>query len=66
MKSDLIHNKKSAMLNNLDMAPEMTPWWRPTLPSRYRDSTIGADGLNFSVRNGKRCFPTAKVTRVKG
>ena len=25
-------------------------------------STIGADGLNFSVRNGKRWFPIAIVT----
>ena len=25
-------------------------------------STIGAGGLNFSVRNGKRCFPTAIAT----
>ena len=31
------------------------------LLSRFR-STIGADGLNFSVRNGKRWFPIAKVT----
>ena len=25
---------------------------RPTLPCRYQHSTIGPDGLNFSVRNG--------------
>ena len=25
-------------------------------------STIGAEGLNCSVRNGKRCFPLAKAT----
>ena len=29
---------------------------RPTLPPF--GSTIGAIGLNFSVRNGKRCAPT--------
>jgi hypothetical protein len=32
---------------------------RPTLPGGYPPSTIGAGGLNCSVRNGKRCFPTA-------
>ena len=29
---------------------------RPTLP-RFRRSTIGARGFNFSVRNGKRWYP---------
>jgi hypothetical protein len=28
----------------------------------HRNSTISAGGLNFSVRNGKRCCPTAIVT----
>src|SRR3972149_1619919 len=28
---------------------------RPSLPYRRRHSTIGSEGLNFSVRNGKRC-----------
>ena len=32
---------------------------RPTLPGGCPPSTIGAGGLNFSVRNGKRCFPAA-------
>ena len=32
-------------------------WRRPTLPRVC--STIGADGLNFSVRNGKRWNPDA-------
>src|SRR5436190_160976 len=35
---------------------------RPTLPGPRRPSTIGAVGLNCSVRNGKRCFPHAKAT----
>src|SRR5205807_8571659 len=35
---------------------------RPTLPGPCRPSTIGAEGLNCSVRNGKRCFPLAKAT----
>src|SRR3954452_21822117 len=35
---------------------------RPTLPGPCGSSTIGAVGLNFSVRNGKRCFPYAIAT----
>src|SRR3954467_7644418 len=35
---------------------------RPTLPGPFKPSTIGAEGLNFSVRNGKRCFPLAIAT----
>ena len=32
---------------------------RPTLPGGCPPSTIGAEWLNCSVRNGKRCFPLA-------
>src|SRR4029450_13257023 len=35
---------------------------RPTLPGSCEPSTIGAEGLNCSVRNGKRCFPLAIAT----
>ena len=35
---------------------------RPTLPGGCPPSTIGAEGLNDSVRNGKRCFPLAMAT----
>ena len=35
---------------------------RPTLPPGDPSSTIGAGGLNGSVRNGKRCDPSAMVT----
>jgi hypothetical protein len=38
---------------------------RPTLPQSHPCSTIGAGGLNFSVRNGKRCIPAAIVTLSK-
>ena len=31
-------------------------------PGPERPSTIGAEGLNCSVRNGKRCFPLAITT----
>ena len=37
-------------------------WRRPTLPRIC--STIGADGLNFSVRNGKRWNPDAIATII--
>src|SRR4029079_19470832 len=40
---------------------------RPTLPGGCPPSTIGASGLNFSVRNGKRCTPAAITAEtVKG
>jgi hypothetical protein len=42
---------------------------RPTLPGACAPSTIGAGGLNFSVRNGKRCTPaamTAQIVEVAG
>ena len=35
---------------------------RPTLPRRCQRSTIGAGGLNFRVRDGNGCDPSAKVT----
>ena len=40
----------------------------PTLPGACAPSTIGASGLDFSVRNGKRYFPvamTAEVSRAR-
>ena len=45
--------------------PAMKNRRRPTLPGPLGPSTIGAEGLNFSVRNGKRCFPLAKATGKK-
>ena len=38
---------------------------RPTLPPGLPGSTIGAGGLNFSVRNGKRCNTLDIDTRKK-
>src|SRR5690242_4657977 len=35
---------------------------RPTLPPGYPGSTIGAGGLNYRVRNGNGCLPSAMVT----
>ena len=50
------------------------PWWerpqlgdvrrRPTLPRGPPRSTIGAEGLNFRVRNGTGCFPFAMATET--
>jgi hypothetical protein len=42
---------------------------RPTLPGGCPPSTIGPGRLNFSVRNGKRCFPagmTAEIVEGRG
>jgi hypothetical protein len=46
------------MLANKKWATTYSPTGRPR-------STIGAGGLNFSVRNGKRCIPAAIVTLSK-
>ena len=37
---------------------------RPTLPGDYSPSTIGADRLNFRVRDGNGCDPVAMVTEI--
>ncbi len=37
---------------------------RPTLPGACAPSTIGAGGLNFSVRNGKRYSPAAMTAEL--
>src|SRR5262249_37639639 len=37
---------------------------RPTLPRGPPRSTIGAEGLNFRVRNGTGCFPFAMTTET--
>ena len=44
---------------NKESGPGLS-WRRPTLP--LMRSTIGAAGLNFSVRNGKRWNPDAIAT----
>ena len=41
------------------MPSKLNPRKRPTLPPSLPGSTIGAERLNFSVRNGKRCDPYA-------
>ena len=33
-------------------------------PTKRICSTIGAGGLNFCVRNGNRCDPSAIITRI--
>ena len=39
-------------------------WRRPTLPGTFVPSTIGAGGLNFCVRDGNRCDPSAMATKI--
>ena len=38
-------------------------WRGPTLPGAFAPSTIGAGGLNFRVRDGNGCDPSALPTR---
>ena len=40
-------------------------WRRPTFPRGRPRSIIGAGGLNFRVRNGNGCGPSAIATRQK-
>ena len=40
----------------------MLPWEAASYSPALYCSTIGADGLNFSVRNGKRWIPAAITT----
>ena len=49
---------------HLDDRPVMKNRRRPTLPGPCGPSTIGAEGLNCSVRNGKRCIPLASATEM--
>ena len=37
---------------------------RPTLPPRLQGSTIGAGWINFRVRNGTGCLPSAMATET--
>src|SRR5437762_892044 len=58
----------SGLANEERAAPKDGPFdlnrRRPTLPGPCGPSTIGAEGLNCSVRNGKRCFPLAMATET--
>ena len=72
LKTDLLNHNSSCELINYNWnintkKPRVhvelrafVKWRRPTLPRVC--STIGAVGLNFSVRNGKRWNPVAITT----
>ena len=47
-----------------EAAPREVVRRRPTLPRGPPRSTIGAEGLNFRVRNGTGCFPFAMATET--
>ncbi len=49
----IFENKKNPMLSHRVFEKYIRH--RPTLPYSYPYSTISSAGLNFSVRNGKRC-----------
>lgn len=55
----LAHNKIAQLL----LAGLKKTWQFPTLPPRLQGSTIGARGLNFRVRDGNGCDPSAIATR---
>lgn len=40
------------------------PWLRPSFPSPFDESIIGADPFHDSVRDVKRWFQIAQVTRA--
>ena len=50
-------------VQTVSISQEIPAWQCPTLPGRCRPSTIGAEGLNFCVRDGNRCDPFAIITR---
>ena len=52
------NNKKSSCFGNCFFGIRR----RPTLPGRVQPSTIGAEGLNFCVRDGNRWIPFAITT----
>ncbi len=39
-------------------------WQRPTFTQTRVGAIIGAGGLNFCVRDGNKCTPTAKATKI--
>ncbi len=45
-----------------DCSPAFYSRQRPTFPPSSPGSIIGAGGLNFRVRNGSGCFPSAMAT----
>jgi hypothetical protein len=58
------HNPKSQGPLPVEAAPARYVRRRPTLPRGPPRSTIGAEGLNFRVRNGTGYFPFAMATET--
>ena len=72
-KQEAVNREKQASRGqgSLSSLPKLKDPWkrirrRPTLPGRLHPSTIGAGGLNFRVRNGNGCGPTAITTGKTG
>jgi hypothetical protein len=61
-QSDTTTNKRPRQRPYADGVTTTKNRRRPTLPGPCGPSTIGAEGLNGSVRKGKRCFPLAIAT----
>jgi hypothetical protein len=59
-----LHSKKRGGRLHRKRPPTKFVRRRPTLPRGPPRSTIGAEGLNFRVRNGTGCFPFAMTTET--
>jgi hypothetical protein len=57
---DRVQTQKSQPLSRLAFSKKS--WRRPTFPQGCPCSIIGAERLNFRVRNGNGCFPLASTT----
>jgi hypothetical protein len=60
---DLLFETESILTVYTQEIQKRFSWQRPTLPGTPVPSTIGAGGLNYLVRYGAGCFPSAKATR---
>ena len=57
------HEKARGSTINNDSEASCVRKWATSYSPASHCSTIGADGLNFSVRNGKRWNPDAIITQ---
>ena len=57
-----IELRRNTELQSVSFAIRVGNRRRPTLPGRFQPSTIGAEGLNFCVRDGNRWGPFAFAT----
>ena len=63
MKPDLLEVVRKAKGPSFPWGLQNLIGRRPTLPPTCAGSTIGAEGLNFRVRDGNGCDPLATITQ---